>query len=403
MAAQGGSARALVIVGTGLAAVRAAEGARSAGWTGRIELIGEEHHQPYDRPPLSKDFLATDAEAAFPALRSDEAWAAVDATVRTGTAAIGLDTGRHVLSTTDGEVRYDALVIATGSRPREIPEMRRQPGVHKLHRYDDAVAIRAALPRARRLLVIGAGFIGSEIASAARQHGVEVTIVDAAPQPLARAIGPLAASRLTDLHRAAGVRLVLGSGVTLADDASTAPADGVTVRLDRGELLTADMVIVGIGVTPATAWLRDSGLLLDAASGGVVCDDRMQTAAADVWAAGDVAVVGDGRPGGHWTAAAEQGFVAGANAVGDDGTVVGVPFAWSTWHGHRIQTVGDTRRGAEIDRGGGLVEYQDGEVVVGAVGIDRPGDIARLRRALLAIKKGRPVGSHQGQAPNASW
>lgn len=394
------SGPAMVIVGTGLAAVRAAEGARSAGWTGSIELIGEEPHQPYDRPPLSKDFLSgaddPETEPAFPALRSEEAWAAVDATLRRETSAIGLDIARRTVLTTDGEIAYDALVIATGSTPRSIPTLRDLPGVYTMHRYDDAVAIRSALQQSRRLLVIGAGFIGSEIASAAIKHGLDVTVVDAAQRPLARAIGPLAAAQLSGLHREAGVRVILGTGVTPLDDAES--GDGLRFMLEGGEELTADTVVVGIGVVPATGWLRQSGLTLDAASGGVVCDDRMATDADGVWAAGDVAVV-DGHAGQHWTAAAEQGFVAGANAAGDSQSTVGVPFAWSTWHGHRIQVVGDTQRGTEVDRGNGLIEYRDGDVTVGAVGINRPGDIAKLRRALLAANKGRQVA---GQAPKAS-
>ncbi|MGV9824918.1 NAD(P)/FAD-dependent oxidoreductase [Gordonia sp. NPDC003429] len=392
----------MVIVGTGLAAVRAAEGARSAGWSGTIELIGEERHRPYDRPPLSKEFLAAGDDGTFPALRSDESWDALGAKVRAGTAAIGLDPVRRVVATDGGEIGYNRLVIATGSRPKTIPSLRDVPGVHTLHGYDDACALRAALRRAQHLLVVGAGFIGSEIASAARAHDVEVTVVDAASPPLARAVGPLAAARLMDLHVAAGVKLELGTGVRLAADSfgeKPSPDRGVALHLDTGRRLHADAVIVGVGVAPATGWLTDSGVALDPTSGGVICDDHMAGSVPNVWAAGDVAVV-DGQPGQHWTAAAEQGFVAGANAAGDRKTVVGVAFAWSTWHGHRIQVVGETGGAGEmtdeVEVGDGLIEYLSGDVVVGAVGIDRPADIAKVRRHLLAANKERR------QAPKVS-
>ncbi|MGH3349165.1 MAG: NAD(P)/FAD-dependent oxidoreductase, partial [Nocardioides sp.] len=328
----------LLVVGAGLAGLRAVEGARQAGWSGPITIVGDEPHPPYDRPPLSKAVLSAEEPPPVPALRSGEVIEALRVRHLSGVRAEALDTERRTVTTSTGNLGYDALVIATGSAATTLPELSEVPGVHVLRGYDDALAVRESLARSREVVIAGAGFIGSEIASAARARGVEVTIVEASGRPLERAVGPAAAARLMQVHADAGVKVLTGtyvSGVRSTDH-------GIDkVELSTGETLAADAVILGIGARPATGWLRGSGVALDPATGGVLCDSRLATSAPAVWCAGDIACV-DGERSEHWTAAGEQGRVAGANAAGAAEVFTAVPFAWSTWHGHRIQVVGET-------------------------------------------------------------
>lgn len=387
--------RHLVVVGASLAGVRAVEGARAAGWAGPITLVGAEALPPYDRPPLSKDLLAPGAGLDVPLLRTDDALAGLGVDLRLGARAVGLDTSAHFLALEGAEVRYDALVIATGATARGVPALDGVAGVHRLRTYADALATRRALDSAQRVVVVGGGFIGSEVASAARARGLSVTLVEAAEQPLARAVGPLAASLLLALHAEAGVDVRAGVSVAGAE---TVDGRVRAVALADGTTIPADAVVVGIGAAPATAWLAGSALALDAASGAVVCDDELATSAPGVWAAGDVACVG-GVAGQHWTCAAEQGRLAGANAAGAGERHDAVPFAWSTWHAHRVQTVGETALGQELAEEPaeeelaepGLVLVRRGGRLVGAVGIDAPGAIARVRRELRASGQERRV------------
>lgn len=374
----------LVIVGASLSGVRAAEGARAQGWTGRIVMVGEEPHLPYDRPPLSKALLDAETEPALPLLRQAEGWEALDVEQMTSTAATAVDVDRKILLTTSGPIGYRALVIATGHRARSLDELAGFDNVHTLRHFDDALVIRETLRTATHLAVIGTGFIGSEIASAAAARGIDVTLVGTSAHPLGHGIGPVAGAMLAALHDDAGVTLLSGSG--LSDVTSRDNRIG-SVRTSCGLEILVDAVVVGIGSSPATEWLSTSRITLDASSRGVVCDPTMATSAPAVWAAGDVAVV-PGAAGAHWTSAAAQGFIAGSNAVGGQQKYSGVPFAWSSWHGHRIQLVGTTTTDAQgtitetVDDG--VVLYSDGGRVVGAVGIDAPGRIARIRRTLSA-------------------
>ncbi|SDK54191.1 NADPH-dependent 2,4-dienoyl-CoA reductase, sulfur reductase [Nocardioides sp. YR527] len=370
--------RHLLVVGAGLAGLRAVEGARGAGWSGPITIVGDEPHPPYDRPPLSKAALSSEEEPGVPVLRSSEVLEELRVQHLSGVMAHGLDTERRTVTTSAGDLGYDALVIATGSTARTLPGLTALPSVHVLRRYDDALAVRVSLARARHVVVVGAGFIGSEIASAARARGIEVTVVEASGRPLERAVGPLGAARLMQLHADAGVRLLTRTTVS---GVRTSDRGVEKVELSTGETLAADAVVLGIGARPATAWLAGSGVALDDRTGGVLCDRRLATGAPGVWAAGDVACV-DGERSEHWTAAGEQGRVAGANAAGAGDVFASVPFAWSTWHGRRIQVVGETTAAEEEEREDGFILYRRDGSEVGAVGIDSPGPIARLRRAL---------------------
>lgn len=374
----------LVIVGASLAGVRAAEGARAQGWTGPIIMIGDEPHLPYDRPPLSKALLDAGTDAELPVLRRSEGWEALDVELRTSTTATGIDVDARELLTSSGPISYHALVLATGHHARTIETLDGYDNVHALRHFDDALAVRETLASATRLAVVGAGFIGSEIASAAVARRIDVTLIGTGPYPLARSVGTLAGGMLADVHRDAGVTLLVNSGLS---DVTVRDNRIESVRTSCGREVPADAVVVGIGSTPATAWLSTSALTLDPATRGVVCDSGLATSAPAVWAAGDVAVV-DGVPGGHWTSATAQGYIAGTNAVGGRQEYSGVPFAWSSWHDHRIQIVGTTHiddsDSLNESADDGVVLYRDGAQVVGAVGIDAPGPIAKLRRTLSA-------------------
>lgn len=385
----------LVVVGTGPAGIRAVEAARAAGHTGPVTVLGAEPHTPYDRPPLSKTVLGADADGALPALREAEALAALGADIRGGAAATGLDPAARTVATTAGPVTYDALVIATGARARGLAGFTPATGALTLRGYDDALALRTMLDTARRLVVLGSGFIGSEVASAARERGIAVTIVEADRAPLARIAGPAAGAALTAVHTGAGVP------VRCSARAVRPVLDGdrvAAVALADGTELPADAVFVGIGAVPATGWLTggDTAALDLTDTGAIAVDTALATSTPGVFAAGDAAAV-DGAAGGHWTSAVEQGRVAGTNAArllagGDDAPerFAGVPFAWSTWHGKRIQLIGETTHGREVDDGRGLITRMVGDRVIGAIGIDRPREIIRVRRELA--RAAAPVG-----------
>jgi NADPH-dependent 2,4-dienoyl-CoA reductase/sulfur reductase-like enzyme len=364
----------LVVVGGSIAGVRAVEGARAAGWTGSITLLTAESHLPYDRPPLSKDLLAPNGTIDPPTLRDASAWAELDATVRTRVTATGLDPVAAVVHTTDGDVPYTSVVIATGGAARSLP------GALTMRDYADAKYVRSALDNARSVLVVGAGFIGAEVATAARARNLDVIVVDAAPLPLGRAVGDVGGEALAAVHRAGGVDLRLGTTITAEGPQGVTLSDGTTVR--------PDAVIAGIGALPATGWLRGSGIELHEATGAVVATSTLATNLPDVWVAGDAAII-DGELGQHWVAAADQGRIAGMNAVSSEPQAwSGVAFAWSHWYGHRIQYVGECRGQEDVFLSGdgvsGVVLTRDGDRFAGALAIDRPGDAAKARRLIAA-------------------
>jgi NADPH-dependent 2,4-dienoyl-CoA reductase/sulfur reductase-like enzyme len=243
----------LVVVGASLAGIRAVESARRAGHTGRITLVGAERHLPYDRPPLSKAFLDdTGEEPADPRYRTEEHLRdELGVELRLGSPATSLDTGATLVGIGDGsEVSYDALVVATGGAARMLPGTEHLTGVHALRTWDDALAVRSALDAGARTVVIGAGFIGSEVASSARKRGLSATIVETLPVPLVRSVGEDMGTACADLHREHGTDLRCGETV----DGLESSADGAVtgVRLGSGEVVPADLVVVGIGVSPCT-------------------------------------------------------------------------------------------------------------------------------------------------------
>ncbi|HVS68697.1 MAG TPA: FAD-dependent oxidoreductase [Mycobacteriales bacterium] len=384
----------LVVVGASLAGLRAVESARRTGFTGAITLVGAEAYIPYDRPPLSKDFLTTEGEPAATILR-DEAVLRdeLGLELRLGTTAVGLDTDGRVLATDAGEIPFTSMVIATGASPRMLPGTEQLRGVHVLRTIDDARAIRAALDARARTVVVGAGFIGSEIAASARARGCEVTVVEALPTPLARPVGETMGKVLASLHERNGTTLRVGVGVEGLDG----DGDGAvrSVRLADGSSIEAELVVVGIGVTPNIGWLADSGLEL---GDGVECDEKLCTGVAGIYAAGDIVrwhnpTFNTRMRLEHWTIAAEQGGVAGRNAA-DPATATAfetVPYFWSDWYGKRIQFVGIAADTDEIKTVAGDVDgdtfvtlYRRGDRLGGALALEGRSQVMKYRGMLAA-------------------
>ncbi|HEY2834094.1 MAG TPA: FAD-dependent oxidoreductase [Sporichthyaceae bacterium] len=380
----------LVIVGASLAGLRAAEAARKADADVEITLIGAEPHLPYDRPPLSKAYLNPEEDVEGvpdPGHFRDEAFFAESRIeLRLGKPATDL-TPTQVLLGGDA-VNYDRLIVATGCTPRTLPGADDLSGVHTLRTLDDAVAIRAALDAGRRTVVIGAGFIGSEIAAGAHKRGVPVTVLEALPVPLVRSVGEATGRAATALHLKHGLDLRCG----VAIDGLVSDGGRVTgVRLADGEVLPAELVVVGIGVRPATEWLASSGMALYE-DGAIVCDETLATSLAGVWAAGDVARFPSALFDGvlmrleHWTNAAEQGQLAARNALNpaEAKASAAVPYFWSDWYDSRIQFVGipAAEEILVVAEEPFLALYRRGERITGALTIDRPSEIMKYRRMI---------------------
>ena len=385
----------IVIVGASLAGLRVVEGLRRAGFEGRATLVGDEHHLPYSRPPLSKQVLAGTWEPERARLRSCADIEDLEVDLRLGVRARSLDTVRRVvaLGPDEGgdELAYDALVVATGAAPRRLPGDD-LAGVHVLRTVDDAVALRDAMATAHRLVVVGGGFIGAEVAAVARERGLEVTVVEPLAAPMVRGLGTELGTVAGAMHVEHGVDLRCGIGV-----AALRGDDRVTgVELTDGEVVDADLVVVGIGVVPNTAWLQGSGLVLD---DGVVCDGTLAAVGADdVWAAGDVArwfhpTYGETVRFEHWTVAADHGRAVAENVVAAPGARrahAPVPYVWSDQYGTKIQIVGrcgadddlDVVAGSVDDRRFVAVRSRDG-VVTSAVGFGSPRPLT-----LLSVRMG---------------
>ncbi|KOV62833.1 NAD(P)/FAD-dependent oxidoreductase [Streptomyces sp. MMG1121] len=381
--------RTVTIVGASLSGLYAARELRAQGFDGRLVIVGEEPHRPYDRPPLSKDFLTGRADEEQLALADADETAGLDAEWLLGVRARGLDPrGRTVLLGDGRTVSTDGVVIATGAAARRLPGDR-LVGVHTLRTLEDARALRAELVRGpRRIVVIGGGFIGAETASSCAGLGHAVTVVEAAALPLVPQLGPDMAAVCAALHRRGGVELLTGTGV--AGLRGTGAVTGVA--LSDGRTLPADIVIVGIGATPHTSWLAGSTIALH---DGVLCDEGCVTALPQVVAVGDVARVGGARAE-HWTSATEQPRVAVTNLLAGRTleTARTVPYFWSDQYGSRIQfagryRVGDTVQVTEGEATGGgpgeagfLARYERDGHTVAVLGVDRPRAFMKARREL---------------------
>jgi 3-phenylpropionate/trans-cinnamate dioxygenase ferredoxin reductase subunit len=381
----------IVIVGGGLAATRTAEQLRKAEYAGPVTIVIDEVHLPYDRPPLSKDVLHADLDDV--ALKPAEFYDENNITLRLGSAAASLDTAARTLTLADGSVLgYDELVIATGLVPKRIPSFPDLDGIRVLRSLDEALALRMHATTARHAVIIGAGFIGCEVAASLRKLGVDVALVEPQPAPLASVLGEQVGNLVTRLHRAEGVDVHTGVGV-----AEVRGENGhvSTVVLSDGSELAADLVVVGIGSRPATDWLEGSGVEVD---NGVICDEAGRTSAPNVWALGDVAswrdATGHQARVEHWSNVAEQARVAVPAILGQEAPeVVVVPYFWSDQYDVKIQCLGEPEATdivhlVEDDGRKFLANYERDGVVAGVVGGGMPGKVMKTRAKIAA---GAPI------------
>ncbi|WP_300679832.1 FAD-dependent oxidoreductase [Nocardioides sp.] len=351
----------VVVVGGSVAAAKTVQGLRERGHDGPIVLVSDEPHPPYDRPPLSKEYLAT-ADAASLELLPAQWYADHDVELLLGTSATGVDLQARRLETSAGSIPYDDLVIATGARARTLPGADAVTGVHTLRSRGDADALREQLAPGAEVVVIGAGFIGFEVASTVLGLGARVTVVEAAPAPLGRSLDPATAAVLVDHARAAGA--VVRTGVAISE-LSTTDGRVDAVLLADGTRLPADVVVVGIGATPTVGWLEDSGLPVGPHG---LSAEMTGAVAPGVWAVGDVAgwssPEGEGRRHEHWTSASDQARVVAQNIVAQNTpdptdptdtpdaaaapadttqarTTSGPDYVWSDQFGLRINIIGE--------------------------------------------------------------
>lgn len=376
------------IIGASLAGLRAAEALRRDGFDDTIVLIGDEVHAPYDRPPLSKQILSGDWQPDRIALSTADKLADLDLDLRLGVRATGFDLGSRTLTTDDGRSdRVDRLLIATGSRCRTMAGADELHGVHVLRSLDDALDLRADFDSSpHRVVVVGAGFIGSEVAATARGRGLEVTMVEALPAPLSRVLGDHIGEVCAEVHREQGVDLRTSVGV----DAIEGGERVERVVLSDGSVVEADVVVVGIGVVPNTDWLEGSGVKID---NGVVCDATC-LAAPGVAAAGDVARWPNRRFGEmmrveHWDNAIEQGVHSARRLLSTDSDALAftpVPWFWSDQYDRKIQLAGRLRPDDDVQIVTGSLEerrfaalYGREGRLVGVLGFNRPRHVMQYK------------------------
>ena len=376
-----------VIVGAGLAGGRAAEALRSLGFEGRIVLVGSEPDRPYERPPLSKEVIRGDAPAASVFLRDEQWYATQEIELRLGVAATELDPS-GTLTLTDGEtLPFDACLLATGGRVRtlDVPGADLD-GVHYLRTFRDALDIKNALDGKPRVVVIGAGFIGAEVAASARTMGCDVTIIEVLNVPLARVLGDDLGAVYAQIHRDHGVDVRLGEGVERFDGAARVEA----VVGTSWTRYPADVVVVGVGIVPNVELAQDAGIDCD---NGIVVDELSRTSAPKVFAAGDVARRPDAYSGGpirveHFQNAQNQGPAAAASMLGNGEPFQEVPWFWSDQYDVNLQMLGHISSDAErvvrgsIDERSFIALYVEGELVNAAIAMNRGRDIAATRRLI---------------------
>ena len=430
--------RSVAIVGGSLAGLRAAETLRSDGFSGSIHFIGEEKRLPYDRPPLSKEVLGDKMEVANAGLISQEAFDALRLELHLGKRAVGLDAERKAVllagegeaggvageateaggaasegATAGEEITAAGIVIATGSRPRKMPGTEGIGGVYTLRTLEDCLALKAEFATGPKVAVIGAGFIGAEVAATARGLGLDVTVIEMLATPLARVLGDTLGQVMADLHRDNGVDLRLGVGVeeVVAGEGGRV----ASVELSDGTSIAADVVVVGIGVIPNTEWLEGSGLEID---NGVVCDETL-LAAPGITAAGDVARWPNRRFGEtmrveHWDNAIEQGIaaarrllaggwggeeagsgeagsgVAGSSKSGEAVPFTPVPWFWSDQYDRKIQLAGRSSPDGKVEIVTGSLEerrfaaiYEREGRLVGVLGMNRPRHVMQYRQLIV--------------------
>jgi NADPH-dependent 2,4-dienoyl-CoA reductase/sulfur reductase-like enzyme len=388
----------IVVVGASLAGLSVARALRQQGYDGRLSIVGAEKHRPYDRPPLSKSFLAGSVQAEELLLESDDEDLAAD--WRLGATAVTLRPSERAVELADGaQLTADAVVLATGATPVR-PFAPGLLGVHTLRTLDDAVALRAELVPGGRLVVVGAGFIGAEVAATAAGLGLDVTVVEAAPVPLAGPLGPQMGAAVAALHAAHGVRLVTGVGVTGLSGTGRVAA----VELGDGRSLPADVVVLGVGVRPNVGWLAGSGLDV---TDGVRCDSVGTTTIGAVFAVGDCATwfdpaLGEHHRLEHWTGARERAAIAVAALLsgGTERRAGRPPYFWSDQYGSTIQVAGHTR-------GSTSVTVEEGSVTGGQfLAVYRTGDepvaVLSIGHAKLFMRWRKELALRAAQGPSTA-
>ena len=385
----------IVVVGASLAGLWACESLRGGGYAGTITLVGAESHQPYDRPPLSKALLKGDWEPERVRLRKPDELDSLGLDLRLGVAAVALDATNRMVTVASGEsIAADGVIVATGSTPRQLPNQPDLDGVMMLRTLDDSLDLRHRLEDRPRVVVIGAGFIGLEVAATAAQRACSVVVLEGAPAPLMRGLGAEMGEVVARVHARHGV--VVRCGVHVA---GIEGVDGraAGVRLGDGELVPADVVVVGIGVSPVTEWVAGSGLEI---RDGIVCTDSLR-AAPGIYAAGDCARwvnnlfgdAGEEMRVEHWSNAAEQGQAAAKNLLaelaGESPTPYApVPFFWSDQFDSRIQYVGRAHGDDEVrvvagDLDGNFIAmYGHGGRLRAVLGVNMPKPVMRLRKLI---------------------
>lgn len=379
--------RRIAVVGAGLAGFRAVEALRRGGHDGWLGLFGDEDELPYDRPALSKEVL-TDLDGPISTqFRGAERLEQQGVEVHVGTGATHLDLASSTIEAGGSSFGFDGLLIATGAAARTLPRIAGFARVHTLRTRRDALAVRSELERARSLVVVGAGFIGAEVAASARSRGLEVTIVEMERAPLARVLGPQLGSATNRLHEEHGTKLRFGTAVVGGEEA---PDGTVRLQLSDGAVLEADLVVIGIGVEPNTGWLERSGVSL---ANGIVCDASLNAGHAEVFAAGDV--VNWPNPlferrmrVEHWTNAGGQARHAAKNLLrGERQPFEGSNYFWSDQYGVRLQFAGVAT--PEVRIIDGAVEdrrfvawFTEGERLMGAFSLDSPELLMKTKRAI---------------------
>ncbi|HXG41539.1 MAG TPA: FAD-dependent oxidoreductase [Dehalococcoidia bacterium] len=329
----------VVIVGANLAGGRAAEALRKEGFDGRIFLVGEEPHPPYERPPLSKEYLRGEMPREELFVQPEAFWAEQEIELLMGVRAVSLDLAAKRVELSNGErLSFDKLLLATGGRVRrlQVPGADLE-GVHYLRTVDDSEALARELRPGRRLVVVGAGFIGSEVAASAREKGLEVTMVEVLPLPLQKALGPEVGRIYAEIHLEHGVELVLGEGVERFEGDRRVRA----VLTSSGRRIECDVVLVGVGIEPATELAQEAGLQVD---NGIVVDEFCRTSHPDVYAAGDVAnfyspLLGRRLRVEHWHNAQNQGIAAARSMLRQE-PYAELPWFWSDQYDLNMQYVG---------------------------------------------------------------
>ena len=380
----------VLIAGGGLAAQRCCETLRRGGFDGRIVVLCDELRSPYDRPALSKEVLTGEREVGTLAYREPRWYRSNAIELLLGTAARALDATAHVVELQHGlRVRYGRLLIATGSRPRPLPLFGSSERVKELRTAADAQALRDTLATGSgELVVIGAGLIGLEVASAARALGVTVTVIEAAPTPLARALPAGLGLWLAGLHREHGVDVRLATAVEGVEHSSR----DVRMKLSDGSHVTAETVLLAVGTAPATAWLTSSGL----GPGAIAVDAGGRTSVPDVYAAGDAACYPGARPQQriptqHWEAAARQGGTVARSLLGQEPLPSPPPMFWSDQYGRRIQLVGHSPDGCRVELDGDpaasdfIAWITHTELPPAAMLVNRPDALPQARERIAAF------------------